>query len=756
MQEVLEKVRSRGSSRSAALREAFPGKNVANLRARLRRFERNGVAGLLNAYIPQARVVLTPEVRQRILGMIALDPLVTTPTIVEALGRVGIEVGVSTVNEFRREAGVSQPRGRRPGHAKGRSAEPMTHAGAMLMWAAEAELGAVAALTEGVGAHMEALPEPLDEPIDDRGNRDEEGRFLPAYNAPRERTSPELGGKFETSSRRAGEKDLRAMRVANSSFRARYRKDLSLTFLPMFVDTARWSSLRHWQGAHLGEVTGFAYQPSTPDKLASEMKLAGASHAAREAVAEFWLEAGAQNKGRSDGMAVVYVDASVKPVWTRLFSKSARVSKNGRVMPATTTMVLHGGTGTPLVFRSYSGTASLAHEVPALLREVESATGAGTVRRLVVLDREGHSIALFKELMDRGWQFVVPLRSQVTGPKSDFEQVGDWVPYGNGDEVCEGWLTLKDRRPGHADLRIRVVGRRRARTGKVFFLATNTVPEDFDAARIVRTYFARWPLQEHVFRDGNGRVGLGVHHGYGKEKVANYTIIDALERGEATIERLRNALTEATQLANALSQDLLTAEDAVHIVTDALEEAKADLARDREEGATSGALLHHHEHIADLQDTLLELTMAQRDAEQRQQEVARTVEQHQQRLHALEVKQQSQQRQREVFTVDVELDEIMTAYKLTFMNLARHVMDDYLGKRMELDTLIRAVLTLPGERVRTPTVEIIRVYDQPRDPNTMALVEAACARVNELDLQRGRRKLRFELATGPGAQGGRR
>src|SRR5690606_18296099 len=123
---------------------------------------------------------------------------------------------------------------------------------------------------------------------------------------------------------------------------------------------------------------------------------------------------------------------------------------------------------------------------------------------------------------------------------------------------------------------------------------------------------------------------------------------------------------------------------------------------------------------------------------------ARTLEP---RLDALIAKHEVQQRLREIFTVDVELDEIMTSYKLTFMNLARHVMERYLGERMELDTLIRSVLTLPGERVRTPTQDLVRIYAQERDPETMALVEAACARVSELGLMRDQRKLRFELVT---------
>ncbi len=752
MQNVLDRVADGPSrlSRRAALAAEFPGKAIGNLLTRLKRFENHGVRGLLNAYLPTPRVVLTPDVRARIQGMASLDPDVTTDAIVAALARSGVQVGASTIDEFRREAGIARPRGRRPGRSGGTNAEPLAAAGALLMVAAEVELGAVAALTTALGEHLEALPEPLDEPLDDRAHRDENGRFLSAYNATKERTSPEVGAKFETASRRAGEKDLREMRAANSSFDARYRKDLTLTLLPIFVETARWSSLRHWQGDHLAGVVGIAYQPSTLDKYARELKLAGASAFARSAVGRFWMGE-ATAGGAADALAIVYVDGSTKPVWTRTFSKCARVSSHGRTMPATTTMMLHSGSGTPLLFRSYSGAVSLPHEVTGLLREVEGATGAGTVRRLVVIDREGHSVAFFKELTARGWSFVVPLRSQVTARPTDFEQTSDWRPYGDSaDEVCDAVLTLKDGRAGEQDLRIRVVGRRRGRTGKVFWLATSVVVDDFDATSVMRIYFDRWPLQEHVFRDGKGRVGLDVHHGYGKAKVTNYAIVDALDRSESEIRRSRAALDTARRRVTTLSSDRDDALQAEQALAGDLAEARAALQEARAREAHASELLSLQEGMLETHEALQQVGAHLRSAEPQlaaARDDARTLEP---RLEALVAKHEAQQRQREIFTVDVELDEIMTSYKLTFMNLARHVMERYLGERMELDTLIRSVLTLPGERVRTPTQDLVRIYAQERDPETMALVEAACARVSELGLVRDQRKLRFELVTGPG------
>jgi len=104
---------------------------------------------------------------------------------------------------------------------------------------------------------------------------------------------------------------------------------------------------------------------------------------------------------------------------------------------------------------------------------------------------------------------------------------------------------------------------------------------------------------------------------------------------------------------------------------------------------------------------------------------------------------------RRIFTVDVELDEIMTAFKLTFMNLCKVLMKDYLGVRMELDTLVESILTLPGERVCTKTTEVIRIYRQPRDNRAIEAVTRACKKLTQLEMTRGDRRLSFEVCDPP-------
>jgi hypothetical protein len=753
-----------GEGRGEVLRALFPERPVRTMLTRLRRYESGGRDALIDTRAPKGKErKITPEVLGALRGLVYAQGRTASHQLVEDLEKAtGARLAASTVREALRGMDLSLPRGRphgsraKPPEEEAAEVTPLPLAGAELLLAVEDQLGAVRDLTLAAEAYLELLPAPEGEVLDDRGNRDERGHFLPEYNVAKTRTEPELGGKFDSVERRRGEKDLREMRVANSTWAARYRKDLALTLLPIVVDTPRWSMLRHWQGAHLGELCGFPYQPATLDKHVRELKLAGTAEPLREASATFWM---GMEPPAQDGALIAYIDASTKPIWTHAFTRCTKVSGTGRVMPATTTVWLNSGSGTPLVYRSFSGQVSVPRQVSGFLASLEEASGSGTVQRLVILDRESHAVWLFKELETAGWQFVVPLRGSVTGPNARFEELGDWVPFNDaGDEVQEGFLWLNDSRAGEPALRQRVVARRRHRTGKVAWYATNTDPTEFDASAVITVYFARWPLQEHVFRAGNGRVGLNVHHGYGKKKVTNVGVVSELEKLDGRLRALavkQEALeVEAIELASQQQHQHQAVARVETLVETLGQEVDARVAQGETDSEPfRGAYERLRSWLRWLPDAREKASALDERNRVNQKKLA-DLHASQERARALQEKRAGQTR---IFTVDMELDEIMTAYKMTFMNLATHLMTHHLGVRMELDTLIRGVLTLPGERVRTATTETIRIYRQPRDTQATAAVERACETLTALGLSRrdGKtvRSLRFELV-GPAPPAG--
>ena len=750
IERILAQEPERGSMK-AAIEAVCPGDVTDTWCRRIRAWKEGGWQALVSRRHVEAAEKLTVEVRSFIRALLSLDPSLRSGELAERVGKsLGVSIGASTVRDFLREAGLAQPPGR-PRAAE--RADELPLAGAELVLAVDDELGAMADLTRQLQCVLESLPAPGGELRDTESNRDDHGRFLPAYNEDQAKGEAAVAPKFRSVEQTRQERDLRAMRTANTSEKAFMRKVQSLTMLPCVSDSPRWSSLRHWRGEHLGTLAGgWAYQPATLEKFLGELKLAGMGEVALEAVGSFWADPAKLGAEPIEGGVVLYGDVTVKPIWTHDFSRCAKVSSlGGRVMPATSTVALHAGCGTPLLYHSHSGHVSLPGEIRGLLRRWEKLAGEGTARRMVVLDREAHAAWLFKEL-DPDWLYIVPLRSSVTGPKARFEELGEWEPYGEkGDMTREGMLWLNDSRKGEPAIRVRVVARQRHRTGKVAWFATNTAAEDFGPGVMLDLYFRRWPAQEHVFRDGNGRVGLNAHHGYGRQLVTNVAVVDEIEKLQARIGRQQTIFAQATEQAAAVDEKRQLQAEAIASVEARLAELHTDTDQAVASGETTTPRFEDDYEASRLYQEVLP-AMKQRAAvlaEEHTQLVAKA-----EAASDTEVRAATQLERRagqtNVFTIDVELDQVMTAFKLTFMNLCAYFMAHYLGgKKAQLDTLIRAVLTLPGERVRTRSTETIRIWRQPRDREFMPLVEEACRRLTDKRIMRGKRRLVFELVDKP-------
>ena len=260
--EVLDRLlkrRADGASMAAAVREEGVDGDVTTWLARAKRYEASGTSGLIDRRFVLAREKMTPEVVGMVRGLLRGDPTMRAAALCnEVEAALGVHVGGSTMRDHLKREGLSHAVGRPAGRKKGR---PVPLAGAELLKGLEAEVGAVARLTRDVEQALEHLPE-SEFVIDDKENRDERGRFLPEYNQGQERGAAAIGPKFETVDIQRQGKDLPGMRVACSSYASLYRKNMALVMMPCVTDSPRWSALRHWQGGHLEELVGHAYQPA--------------------------------------------------------------------------------------------------------------------------------------------------------------------------------------------------------------------------------------------------------------------------------------------------------------------------------------------------------------------------------------------------------------------------------------------------------------------------------------------------------------
>jgi len=234
--------------------------------------------------------------------------------------------------------------------------------------------------------------------------------------------------------------------------------------------------------------------------------------------------------------------------------------------------------------------------------------------------------------------------------------------------------------------------------------------------------------------------------------VSNIAIIDKRERLDGQGRRATKEYID-TQAALALAREARDLQDSAVSRAEAdIAERSAKLGASVSPGATvTPEFTREYELIQTSQAWLPQAREELRTLQQTVESLREKAEKARQRGEKLVTQWEDLAAKTQIYTVDTELDEIMMGYKLTFLNLSRMLMRDYMGVNWQVDHLINAVLNLPGDRRRTSTQEIIRIYRQDRDAEAMKAIARACEVLNKRELRRDGRTLVYRLVPGPGS-----
>jgi hypothetical protein len=105
---------------------------------------------------------------------------------------------------------------------------------------------------------------------------------------------------------------------------------------------------------------------------------------------------------------------------------------------------------------------------------------------------------------------------------------------------------------------------------------------------------------------------------------------------------------------------------------------------------------------------------------------------------------------REIRQLDVALDTVLTAMKLTLAMLITFVLREYLPSAgMGTETFLNRIFRLRGRRETTADREHIVIYENPRDPRANAAIVEACNILNARALVRDDRTLSFAVEQRP-------
>lgn len=759
--EAVERAKEECGTYQQALARLAPEVGQSTYRKRRARLREDGLEGLILARPGPAKPkTRTPEVEQAICLLRRADPHMK-PERITALVKeqTGIAPSEATISRVLKAAGLTRPRGRRSRAKPGQpepEGEELHCAGAVLIDVVDDLLGYSRRMAAETSSAAQALPAPPGRAAlrDEHCGRTESGRFTAVYNRMRAKSGADLGPAFRSVRDTRKEVDLRSLRLVRARRATLVRKWKSLVMSPVLTPTGKPVDLGDYRGGHaIREIAGIPYQASTLDRHLRELKYAGMSETLCKAHDSFWqdaqIPAPTQVEKKEAPTPATYLDGVGEALNTRHFTRAGKVSSTGRVMPCLHQIFVHDENGNPLLWRTFSGGASLVSHTMPLLDELVARKGKRWLAgRLVVIDGEGNAVGLFKQYDARDPKvlFVTILRdNQVDLGK--LQELTPWRPYRNGDEIAEGYAYLKDSHDKNAPLyRVRVVVIRRRTKGTLTVLATNSTSKAFPAVIVANAYFHRWKAQELRFRTLNQATGFKRIQGFGKRLVPNASAL-------AELVKLRDQ-RQKTQAQIARKQDeLRVAEENERKAKLQLNAAKAR--RKRQDNLVSEQLSAPAPDRGKL-ESRIGITQDERErfsgAEKAVQSAAAKVLAQRtklaklaERMPAIEGEIAKNESRKEIYEADTELQGVVTASKLGFVQLCQvALLLFFAGMRISLNRFTREVLQLPGTRILDDTTEMIRIKAS-RNRRTMEAVDAACQRVNALGVVRNGRIVQFSV-----------
>ena len=759
-------------SEAAAIRAHGNGIDRGTYRRLRGDYRTHGFAGLVDQRVPPPEPVkATAEVRLLVCGLRSLDPHVAVERIAEVVQRqLGVAVSTTVVKEVLAEAGLNRPPGGgvHPSVLRARAdaasprppAEDLVFAGARLLLVADALSGYSTSMAGALHGHLAAvvpkLPVPTAPRQEEAGSRDAKGRFTAVYN--RANLKPEgakLGPAFRSVLEKRREVRLEARRLAHEGVATIQRKVQAVLMLPLLTDNGRTVQVDDYRAHHgLVELCGHGYAGETLERFLRDGKYLGTGDALMEWHTGFWMDREPRPEGAGAPAAfLLYVDGSNKAHWTHHFTQSGKVSSNGRVMPCLDQVLVHTGTGTPVYLQTFSGHASLVKQVAAALDAVEKKVGTGwEAGRLVVMDAEACSVGLFRAFAAATPKrdLVTMLKPSLAPPLAGYRDLSAFEAYRAGDEVADGFVTLRDSKDGSLH-ELRAVIVRRVRAGQTSVLLTSVGSEEMSAREVADVYFKRWSRQELRFKTF-GRANFKGVAGYGKQLVQNVAVVTELDRIPTRRAKLEKRIEAQKAVVGSAYAALKAARKAVK---------KAEERRAKQDGRVAAALYvdapdpdvicERVDAVITERDQLAEAKAAAETAWGEHEQAVEKLAGLREELPKLAARAAFLESRKEIFAADTELDRIVSVFKLGFVLLAEVALREFFPEStISLPTFIRQILTLPGKRVVEGHQEFVHLAPPPNKEIRHAL-EHACERVNALKLRRNNLTLRLCVGLpGPG------
>ena len=689
-----------------------------------KRYEQEGVAGLEDQRHRGNARKLTAEQVELTRGVMAYNRPLSSRALQDELHRQwGLDVGLRRIEQLRQEFDLPRLR------PKPVAEEIVPFAGVEIFSALAHHVGILEHWHEVLQQRMQEVISSASDPQaprrgagDPRYARRGNGTFSPRYN----RLARVRRMKFASIEDKVQDKDFSRLSLYQSQRATLDRKNLALLLLPLVTNNGAVRSLDTPLGNALHQACGYNYKHATIDKYLRELKYLQVSTALIDCNARFWSRFWKPYDSSDPKLACYYIDGNVKPLWSSKRCRKGKVSMLGRVMGCLEQVVIHDGFGHPLYFRTFSGHADLQNYALQSMDELDKLLGEeqalrapkSPCSRALIMDSAANAVHTLRAFSASDYHYITLLDTNQIHPRK-FKHLSPPQRYRYGDAtLTESRIELIDSKQRDYIYESRAV-QVHWDNGRACCLVSSIPKTIFDASEVVKAYFDRWPCCEKQYALMKSALCFFQVVGYGKKPVADEKRIAQIEKLQTDLQQLHDELEIPLSQITAQEQQLQTLFEQERLLKE-----KSNI----KEGKRSQSRLNQEA-----------LETCQRDLRKIQREIKKIEKPFQKSFTSLRHKSKEFSRiqgKREVYHVDVELDQLVTSFRLTLANLlaflAKEILED---APMEMNTLIQSILFLSGRIEHLPNRRKVYINPNEKDPQFMAKLAKGLSKMNALHIR---------------------
>jgi hypothetical protein len=677
--------------------------------------EERGIQGLYDQRSQGNNVKFTKEMKSFVKGLLEVHRTMPSSEVQSALQHeFGVVLSITGINDFRREYDLR------------RSEKAFQESGASeLVIALALASGFIGTMTDAILQHVqhkrasESFRKSRSMPKDHADLRSH-GQFTSDYNS-----APGISeSRFQSLDEKCRQKRFASMRVFSRSKASLMRYTLALFALPLVTVNGRVRSIDHPRGNALAYLGGYNYKAATLNKHLSELKYLQVSNDLIATTARFWIEFWSKRNRGEALFACYYLDGHTKALWSSKSCYKGKVTMLGRIMNCLEQVFIHDGQGHPIYFRTFNGHADLGMHVLSMMDRIsgylKETTNTDTdaqlsVNRILIFDGGSNGVRTLRGLCTSDYHFITILdANQVTERKIKAVSQEKRYEYGEA-RLVDCAIELEDSHEHGYLFEIRAV-QVHWDNGRLAVLITSLSSNIFSPDNVVKSYFDRWPMQELNFKEMKSRVNIHRVVGYGKKVVNNTSVLEKIKRLQRQIHELEQALEKPLH-------EMSTVEERLH-------------ARIKEE-----RMYREMSQVVDGERTLSEADAPifqeiQRDINRLKRKIREIKNGDVKRFTALKKKRTELARiidKKKLYRVDVELDQIMTCFKISFANICCYLLEEcFNGENMTLHRLFETIFELRGQMQFEGEQRNIYIKRNPKQKALMKKLDHAFDVINHM------------------------